>query len=182
MKFSPILGLACLMLGPVVALIGIDIEMYNPACAHACYRALASNMLSCSSDEASGGHVHGDSGMTSPECRASDTAFLTTLAWCMSTKCAQYHVPTSKLEKFWEELATGDAAVAPKWDYGTALHQVTQPPTRELTMDDTLDFTALASEAAWELNYDTLTFFEAQERLHARYGYGINSMQKSAHC
>jgi hypothetical protein len=173
MKCSFTLALACLMPEPVVALVGTATDMYNPPCAHACRRAVASNMLSCSSHDAPGGHMHGgDSAMTSPQCRAGDTAFLTTLAWCMSTKCAQYHVPTWRLEKFWQEQCTGDPAVAPKWDYGTALQHVTQPPTRELTMDDALEVTALAPEATWELQYRTLTFFEAEERVHARYGYG----------
>ncbi|KAL9127263.1 MAG: hypothetical protein Q9217_003822 [Psora testacea] len=152
MKFSSTFGLACLAPGPVVALVGIDTDIH---------------------DASGGGHMHGESGMTSPQCRAGDTAFLTTLAWCMSTNCAQYHVPTSRLEKFWEEQCTGDPTVAPKWDYRTALQHVTQPPTRELTMDDTLDFTALAPEATWELQYRTLTFFEAEERVHARYGVVI---------
>jgi hypothetical protein len=52
-------------------------------------------------------------------------------------------------------------------------------------MDDTLDFTALVPESAWELQYSTLTFFEAEERVHARYGYGNHStahLQKSANC
>ena len=176
MKFSSTLGLACLVPGHVVALVGFGIDMYNPPCAHACRRAIASNTLSCSSHDASGGHMHGESGMTSPQCRAHDTAFLTTLARCMSTNCPQYHVPSSRLEKFWEEQCTGDPTVAPKWDYGTALQHVTQPLTREITKDDTLNFTALVPEAAWELQLGTLTFFEAEERVHARYGYGIHSI------
>ncbi|KAI9807293.1 MAG: hypothetical protein M1833_000036 [Piccolia ochrophora] len=130
-------------------------------------------MLSCSSHDTSSGHMHGDSGMTSPQCRAGDAAFLTTLAWCMSTKCAQYQVPTSRLERFWEEQCTGDPTVAPKWDYGTALQHANQPPTRELTTDDTLNFTALAAETTWELQYRTLTFFEEEERVHAKYGIVI---------
>lgn len=185
MKFSSTLGLACLGSGPVVALVGIDTDMYNPPCAHACRGAIASNMLSCSNHDATGGHMHGNSAMTSPQCRAGDTAFLTTLAWCMSNKCAQDRVPTSRLENYWEEQCTGDPTVAPKWDYGTALQQVTQPPTRALSKDDTLNFTALTSEAAWELQFSTLTTFEAQERVHARYGYGIHStphLRKSANC
>lgn len=185
MKFSSALGLACLVSSPVVALVGIDTDMYNPPCAHACRRAIASNMLSCSDHDASGGHMHGNSAMTSPQCRAGNTAFLTTLAWCMSTKCAPYRVPTSRLEKFWEEQCTGDPTVAPKWDYGKTLQQVAQPPTRRLSKDDTLDFTALAAEATWELQFSTLTVFEAEERVHARYGYGSHStprLQKSANC
>ncbi|KAL9608567.1 MAG: hypothetical protein Q9167_006613 [Letrouitia subvulpina] len=88
----------------------------------------------------------------------------------MSTKCAPYHVPTSRLETFWEKQCTGDPTVAPKWDYGTALQHVDQPPTQELTSDETLNYTSLAPHYGWDLQYHTLTFFEAEERVHARYG------------
>ncbi|KAH0536625.1 hypothetical protein FGG08_006519 [Glutinoglossum americanum] len=173
MKFSSTLGLACLLPGLVVALVGIDTHPFSPPCAFACGRAIASNMLSCSVHDASGGHMHGGPAMTTPQCRAGDTAYLTTLAWCISTKCAQYHVPSSRLEKYWEEQCTGDPAVAPKWDYSTALHNITQPPTRELAKDDVLDFTALASGAAWDMQFRTLAFLEDEEALHARYGVAI---------
>lgn len=113
MQFSSILGLVCLTPGTIAGLVGMGIDMYNPACAHAGSRAIASNPLSCSSHDASGGHMHGSSGMTSAQCRASDVAFLTTLAWCVSTRCARYRVPTSKLEEFWEEQCTGDPTVSP---------------------------------------------------------------------
>ena len=160
------------MSGPVVALVGIDTDMYNPPCAYACNSAIASNMLSCSSEDEMGGDMDMGSAMTSPQCRAGDTAFLTTLAWCLHTKCAQYRVRTSKLEKFWEDQCTGDPTVAPKWDFSTALQHVAEPPTQELTMDDTLNFTAITPEATWELQYHTMTAFEAEETVHARYGYG----------
>ncbi|KAI9770290.1 MAG: hypothetical protein M1840_003449 [Geoglossum simile] len=111
--------------------------------------------------------------MTSPQCRAGDTAFLTTLAWCISTNCAQYHVSTSRLEKYWEEQCTGDPAVAPKWGYSAALLNITQPPTQGLTKGDLLNFTALTPEAAWDIQLRTLTFVEREEALHAKYGVAI---------
>lgn len=176
MKLSSIFGLACLVLGPVTALVGLDTDMYNPPCAHACSSAIASSVLSCSSHGAVGGHMHGDSAMTSPLCRASNTAFITTLAWCMSTKCASYHIPVSELETFWEKYCTGDPAVAPKWDYGTALQHVVQPINRVLTLDETLNATSLVPHDSWNIQYNTLTFLEAKERLHAKYGYISYSM------
>ena len=116
------------------------------------------------------GHSHSESAMTSPRCRAEDTAFLTTLAWCMSTECAQFSIPTSSLETFWEEECTGDASVAPKWDFGTAVRQVTGPPTKELAEEQTLNSTLLVPQSTWRLQYGTLTYMEEEERVHARYG------------
>jgi hypothetical protein len=108
--------------------------------------------------------------MTSPACRAGDSAYLTTLAWCMHTKCAEDAVPTWLLEKYWAEQASGDSAVAPKWDYGATIANISQPPTRELAPDDVLDSTALTPEAGWQTQYGTLTTVEFEETTHARYG------------
>lgn len=164
---------ACALLPPpVAALVGVDTDMFEPTCAYACLRSLGSFMLSCSShDAAGGGHSHGDSGMTPPSCRAGDTPYLTTLAWCLRTKCAPHDVPTWTLEKFWAEQATTDPAVPPKWDYGTAVANIDEPPTRELQAGDTLNFTALAPEFAWDLQFRTMETFEYEETMHARYGY-----------
>ena len=94
-----------------------------------------------------------DSGsdMTSPQCRADDTPWLTTLAWCMCTSCAEFNVSTSELEAFWEDQCTGDPTVAPKWSYSTTLFSITEPPTRKLDeADDTLNSTALVNPAVYE--------------------------------
>lgn len=159
---------------PSLALIGHGIEMYNPLCAFSCRAAIASAMLTCSDhDMAGGAHSgHGGSGATTPDCRASDSPFLTTLAWCIGTTCAESKVEAWKLEKYWREKTTGDKAVAPKWTLGQALEEVTEPPTRELGEDEMLNFTAQVSQEAWAMHAATMEYFEWQETLHARYGYG----------
>ncbi|GAB1310584.1 Ferric oxidoreductase domain-containing protein [Madurella fahalii] len=176
MRPSLALGLlrACALPQLTLALVGIDTSMYNPPCAHACSRALGPFMLSCSShDVSAGGHAHGGSGMTSPSCRAGDAPYLMTLAWCMRTRCAEYAVPVWLLEKFWEEQATGDPAVAPKWNYGSTIANISEPPTREPLVDGTLNFTALVPAADWGAHYNTLTTVEFEETIHARYGIVI---------
>lgn len=75
-------------------LVGYGIWPYKPVCAVVCLRAVSSYMVSCSYEmEMHGGmHMHGN-GMTSPQCRADDTRWLTTLAHCAKTKCAEFDVP-----------------------------------------------------------------------------------------
>ena len=171
MAFSSVLVLACLVSRPLAALVGFGLDMYNPTCAHACFRAIEPNMLSCSNHHAHGGHMHGADPMTPPECRAGDTAYLTTLAFCMSSRCARYHISTSRLEEFWERECTRNPAVMPKWNYGTAVQHLTQVPTQEVHENDVLNFTAVVPETAWNLHYHTLTFMEKEEKTHAKYGY-----------
>lgn len=175
MRYSLALGLlqACVLPRLAYALVGIDTAMYNPPCAYACSSALSPLMLSCSDHEAAtGDHAHGSSAMTSPSCRAGDTAYLTTLAWCMSTRCAGYDVPTWLLEKFWEEQASGDPGVPPKWDYGATIATMSEPPAREFLPDEMLNFTALVPEAAWTAQFNAMTTVEFEETVHAIYGYG----------
>ncbi|KAK4152521.1 ferric reductase like transmembrane component-domain-containing protein [Chaetomidium leptoderma] len=175
MRSRLVLGLlACALPRTAFALVGIDTDIFKPPCAYSCARALGRFMLSCSShDSAGGGHDHGGSPMTSPACRAGDTAYLRTLAWCMHTKCAEDAVPAWQLEKFWAEQASGDPTMAPKWDYGATIANISEPPTTELATGDMLNSTALAPKAAWQAQYNTMVTFEGQETLHARYGVAL---------
>lgn len=177
---TPVFAWGCVLLAPALAraanvgsgLIGYYFDPYRPPCAHACVRSLTSYMLSCSShgDEGSS-HGHHGSGMTSPECRANDTAWLTTLAWCVNEKCAPYDEKTSVLEAFWEDQSTQDPAVSPKWDYGTAYHEIADRPTRELTPDDdTINGTVLVSEPTYEAQFNALRAVYREIRLENQYG------------
>ncbi|KAK3300562.1 ferric reductase like transmembrane component-domain-containing protein [Chaetomium fimeti] len=155
-----------------VALIGAGGQrMFYPACAYACLRALDPFMLDCSShDGAGGGHSHGSTGMTSPECRSGNKPYLSTLAWCMHTRCTDDSVPAWELEKFWGEQATQDPTVAPKWDYGATVANISQPPTEVADPEEMLESTALAPEVPWKTQYNTMTTMEYEETMHARYG------------
>lgn len=58
----------------------------SPACAHACQRSIYPLILACSNQDSNENiYDRGSFEVTSPECRGSDTSYLTTLAWCMST-------------------------------------------------------------------------------------------------
>ncbi|EGY16424.1 ferric reductase transmembrane component 3 [Verticillium dahliae VdLs.17] len=137
-------------------------------CAFACNGAISNNALSCSSMMEMEGMD--DMPATTPECRANDTSFLTTLAWCFKSKCAEFNVPVSKLQKFWEEEATGEPTAPPKWSYPAALQSIQEAPTKILTMHDSLNLTVLTSEEDWDVQFKILSYFEREEVIHARYG------------
>lgn len=89
-------------------------------------------------DMAGGGGGHSMS-MTPPECFAADGPFLTSVAWCLHSKCAAASgVPASKLESFWEQFVTGSAGKVPaRWTYAEALAVVDpRPPPRQLGASD----------------------------------------------
>lgn len=172
MKVPSAAWLAGVLARPVLgALVGYGVYPYEPPCAYACSRSLSSLTLECSSDMSSGSGMDSDSDMTSPECRAGDTPWLTTLAWCMRTRCAEYNVSTSELEAFWEKQCTGDPIVVPKWGYSTTLFNIAQTPTRELTdADDTLNLTALVNPTVYNAQYNALTAVQRENVVESGYG------------
>lgn len=177
MKIVPATLLACLLPSTALAeLVGYSLWPYKPVCAFACDRSLTSYMLECSTDMAmgSGMDMSGDDAMTTAACRASDTPWLQTLAWCVHTKCAQV-VAASELERFWETQCTGDASVAPKWTYGETLANISAPPTEELSADtdtQTLNFTALVNADTWLSQYNALYATQRENVVESGYRYG----------
>ncbi|KAL8372553.1 hypothetical protein RB595_002067 [Gaeumannomyces hyphopodioides] len=142
-----------LMASPAAALVGYGIRLYTPVCAAACREAIAPAPLACSR------------ATTTPQCRAFDAAFLTTLAWCMRSTCA---AEPWVLEKYWAEKTTGDGTV-PMWTYQQTLARI-EAPTRTLPAHGVLGFTALVDMDVWAATRDTLVAFERAETLNSRYG------------
>lgn len=174
MKATASLGLLALAFaGKTSALIGYGIPMYKPNCAFACRSSFGSAMLTCSTDDHShGAHNHG-TGPTPPDCRANDDPWLTTLAFCIKSKCP--NVSPWKLEKYWAEKCTGDPSVQPKWTYAETLVELEKngDPTKELNLEEEmplLNFTAKFNEETWEAFRGTLFHFEYAETMHSRYG------------
>jgi hypothetical protein len=166
-------SVACLVAAAAAVdsgLVGYGIEPYEPPCAHACQSSLASLMLACSVGGDDGGHSHGASGMTPPRCRAGDTPWLTTLAWCMKTKCAPYGLATSRLQMFWEQSSTGDPAVAPKWDYPTTLHEMGGEPREELAADaESLNSTMMVNNGLYTAQYNSMVAVYRETVIEGQY-------------
>lgn len=145
----------------------------DPACAFGCTGSLAGFALACSTEDHNsdgGGHGHGSPIVTTSSCRAGDEPYLTTVAWCISTKCAPFGVPVSRLEEVWELEVTGDPSVRAKWSYTEALLNVDGPPTRMLAMGDKLNATLL-TPASWQTSYNTVTAMGHESRTQSIYGY-----------
>lgn len=69
--------------------------MYDPVCGTACIRSFYIMMLNCSSEGEMIGMVHL---MTSTECYAENTAYLTSVAWCTNAHCEDEKPPAGLLE------------------------------------------------------------------------------------
>jgi hypothetical protein len=176
MQLLSAFGSACLLATSVLGegeLTGFPANPYDPYCAMSCLRSLSSLMLDCST----GGEMLGMMPMmTSSECWANNTPYLTSLAWCMKTKCGGFGMPVSKLERFWETDATGQTSagvkvVPAKWSYTETLTYIDKPPTFQLAATDhDLNQTSLVNEDVYILQWNVLT--SVQEEVTRENGMG----------
>ncbi|SMR55512.1 unnamed protein product [Zymoseptoria tritici ST99CH_1A5] len=155
--------------------IGYGITMYKPSCAFACRDAFVGYMLECSTDASphlskrmSMGSMSGM--VTTPECYATDDAFLQSMAYCISTHCSD--VPIWRLEKWWATRLTGRGAnlPQPKQAYSATLAHVTTPPNSTIAKGGFLNQTGLVDEHAWLANFNADNIFEVNEINHVTWG------------
>lgn len=175
--------LLCLLAEPIFAswvptkktgLIGIQgFNIYDPVCAHACFRLFSNGFtLECTTTASGGGHEghSASTSTTSPECRASNFPYLSSLSWCIHTKCPP-ETPASKIELFWQTQITGDVKVVPKWSYGEVLANITEMPT-QVQNGTVLTITSLTPER-WGFIRNALWYFYRETCLESVYGYVV---------
>ena len=145
-----------------IGLTGIDAWPNSPFCATACFGCLSSYRLSCSEvhGEPDDHHAHVE---TSSACRAGHLPFLTSLAWCISSKCDEVgaDLSTADIERFWEDQSTSDPNVPPAWSYSQALANVTEEPTMVLGHGGTINETAVPPEF-WSVMYGTYSTLDGE--------------------
>ncbi|KAH7312520.1 ferric reductase like transmembrane component-domain-containing protein [Stachybotrys elegans] len=144
--------------GQSIGLTGIDSYDNHPFCATACYAALSSAPLECSEvhGDSHGDHGHGHGHvMTSADCRRGNVPFLTSLAWCISSKCGEVDdLTTGEIEEFWDRTASGDPNVSPAWTYSVALANISYPPTVDLGHGELMN-TTVVPPFFWDVAYGT---------------------------
>jgi hypothetical protein len=132
-------------------LVGYGNWNYDPICAQACVQAfrLAPLFLNCSNPEAVKKPFDPLAPPTPPSCYAQDTSFLTSVAWCIHSKCPDESL--AKIEGYWQQRVSGLEAFPPKWGYSISLDRVDpKPPRYQLTAKDThLNQTSLIMEISW---------------------------------
>ncbi|KAJ9626616.1 hypothetical protein H2203_004249 [Taxawa tesnikishii (nom. ined.)] len=100
-----------------------------------------------------------------------NTAYLTTLAYCINAHCDPAAVPTWQRERFWASQVTGDSSLAPKWYYLEALERIKGTPSVEYNSSSTtpMNQTMLVPEANYDEQYKFNIMFDYIESLQARY-------------
>lgn len=162
-------------------ILGAGKWLYRPTCAHSCRRVIINSPLVCDNDsiggQTSGSHSHTAAPSTS--CFLNNTPFLRTMALCLSTHCASYHVPLSTLQEYWEaHLATGtlsNCLLVPALPYHAALRdaQLEQADRtlRNLVSGEPLNETVLVAVDVFVPMYNYQKSFEDGEVDHGRNRY-----------
>ncbi|EJT76711.1 hypothetical protein GGTG_06627 [Gaeumannomyces tritici R3-111a-1] len=171
------LGLLALPTAAQYHLIGLGYLPYDPLFAESCLRSLSTYTLGCTPEmDMAGGHAGHAMSMTPPECFAADDAFLTSVAWCLHSKCADSGVPASKLESFWEQFVTGSAGRLPaKWTYSEALAAVDpRPPSRQPDASDCeLNVTSVVNPVVYLMQWNVLGAVVDESKTESKYSLVI---------
>lgn len=143
-----------------VGVVGLGRNLFQPTCCYACLSSFWALLLPCSKVDRKA------FSNTSPQCHASNTAYLSSLAYCMEQRCGADNVPNSLIEQCWDKVA-GDGL--PVSGFNSNLPLV--PPTSELAYDaTTLGGTPMLANASYYLDTrDTLLAYAGQESDHALY-------------
>ncbi|KAK3386492.1 ferric reductase-like transmembrane component [Podospora didyma] len=151
-------------------LVGYGNYPYDPICAQSCLQAFRSYLLSCSDLEAAKKPFDPLAPPTSPSCYAKDTPFLTSAAWCFSSKCSEESI--AKLEGYWQKSVSGSQAVPPKWSYSVALDKVDpRPPAYQLTFSDLqLNRTSLVVESLYLSSWNGMTALYEEDVKESKFG------------
>jgi hypothetical protein len=88
------------------------ISRNQPRCAYSCQSTLSTSDLACK--------ITGKK--TTPDCYATDDAFLESLAWCIHSRCPSLSLWQD--EQWWAKIVSGDPAVQPKYSFAQALPTV----------------------------------------------------------
>ncbi|EKD13649.1 uncharacterized protein L3040_004142 [Drepanopeziza brunnea f. sp. 'multigermtubi'] len=168
-------------------IIGFGISYYQDQCCQACYDSLSALYLSCttfSSDMSPGMEMEMDMGMdmdmdmdmettmattgtTSPECYASNSPWLQTMAYCIKSNCDARGFPAEKQVTCFRQHAVMGAPTP-------AFEESLPPeaPTVELAADAMwLNTTSLVNRDTYESTYGTEAEFARAEYIHARYAF-----------
>ncbi|KAF2172659.1 hypothetical protein M409DRAFT_16621 [Zasmidium cellare ATCC 36951] len=184
MRITTTFQLACLSISSQVAaewIIGLGSNSGDPICAQACARTLAETALVCSSTQQFGTLGRQDSVITSPDCYANDTYYLTTLAYCVQSKCGT-SIKASKIDTWWESdvvcdpgtgTTTKPIQATPKWTYAESLNQIQDPPTKVIMPYGTLNYTALVDESTYQYQYDSQEGIDPLVQRQAQYGLAL---------
>lgn len=144
-----------------IGLVGLGRTVFEPLCCYSCLASLWGLELSCTQSA-----VPDQPRGSDPFCHATSTPYLSSLAYCIRTKCAAENVSTNTAEECWSSVAGDGIAVS-----GLEDSFPRTAPTTELAYNGTsLDKTSLVNEQYYKVSRSTIQEYVKGEYAHALYG------------
>lgn len=118
--------------------------------------------------------------VTTPDCYANDSFYLTTPAYCLKMRCEYAKLKTSQLETWWEGATPAEPATAvngkkvlatPKWAYTEALDKINGTVTQVIEPGHALSTTTLVDDTAYRFQLVANESEVPAVKAQARYGY-----------
>ena len=134
---------------------------YTPVCGHTCRETVQENRLECSPN---------GTAATSAGCFASNTPYLTTLAYCLSTKCDSETF--LELSSFWSRFSVDSTSplTAPQLSYKVALQKAGTPNVTAYP-GTLLKQPSLVSNEAYEIQLNSLNSWNEAESTQSKAAY-----------
>ncbi|KAI1810165.1 ferric reductase like transmembrane component [Poronia punctata] len=151
--------------GSEKGIIGFGRTIYPDLCCLTCHTAFASLYLSCTTFTS---HHHGDMemqmGMTSDECRTSNTPYLQSMAYCIQQECSAEGYSHEEQAKCFHTHVSVDTTTS----FHDSLPET--PPSIELEEDaEWLNVTKLVNRHVYHVTYGTMAEFASMEYSHTKY-------------
>lgn len=157
-------------------IIGFGISLYEDLCCQACHDSLSSLFLTCTAfaNETDADKMPSMAGMqemsmptgiTSPECYASNTPWLQTMAYCIQQKCNAHGYPADKQVECFKKQAVNGASTPSLRDSLPIIAPVIELAANAMW----LNVTSLVNKDIYFSNYGTAGEFARSEYLHTKY-------------
>ncbi|KAH9223873.1 hypothetical protein DL95DRAFT_484605 [Leptodontidium sp. 2 PMI_412] len=122
-------------------LVGLGRDLFEPKCCYSCLSSFWGLDLSCTYISSTNTSLVRRSGgkegnTTSPHCHSTNTVYLTSLAYCIQTKCTQESVSTRTAQMCWNDVAGDGLNVSALSTYLPPTAPTTQIPYNATTLQE----------------------------------------------
>ncbi|KAH8672093.1 ferric reductase like transmembrane component-domain-containing protein [Tricladium varicosporioides] len=158
---ATILLLTVVQAGGNVGVVGLGRSLFEPLCCYGCLSSLWGQQLPCTEIQ-----PEDSTKRSSAPCHATNIVYLSSLAYCMKSKCAEENVTISITEQCWGNVAGDGLSIKALEDYLPAITPTSQLSYGSLSLKEV----SLVNDQYYQDSKQTIQGYVKQESAHALYG------------
>lgn len=148
--------------GGNLGVVGLGRSLFEPLCCYGCLSSLWGLKLSCTEVQSAD-----SKGPSSALCHATDATYLSSLAYCVKSKCAEENITTSATKQCWGKVAGDGLSMKALEDYLLASAPIIQLSYSSLSFQEV----SLVNDRYYQDSKQTIQGYVKQESAHALYGF-----------